>query len=429
MNGMAPQGRSLLHLGTQSRFLLIAICIVFLITFLLAVYPLSDCNCDDVLYGDKVKKLVGKVREEIRDKYERAGLADLLEEDYLNRGDHPSWGPHKLCVLVPFRDRMEEMLEFVPHMHRFLNTQKIRHKILIINQVDVLRFNRASLINAGFKIGQAECDYIAMHDVDLLPLNMALNYSYPANGPFHIAAPHLHPKYHYPTFVGGILLLKNEHFIKANGLSNRFWGWGREDDEFYVRMRHAKLTITRPGNLTTGLNTFKHVHDRKARPRDFKKYGEQKQNARTRDRITGLDTVTFRIASENNININKAPCTVVALELQCDIHDTPWCVTPEQLQSMIEDVQQDQKEAQNQINNAAGRIVAAEGNVEAAQLRLSDAQKRLDPVHRPHKDPEQQAVDDRNAQKPADYRLAQLSQNDMGNIDPNNVRASRYPNR
>ncbi len=78
------------------------------------------------------------------------------------------------------------------------------------------RFNRASLINLGFLQAEAEgCDYVGMHDVDLMPLNPNLNYSYPHKGPFHIAAPHLHPKYHYRTFVGGILLIKNAHFRKV----------------------------------------------------------------------------------------------------------------------------------------------------------------------------------------------------------------------
>jgi len=51
-------------------------------------------------------------------------------------------------------------------------------------------------------------DYIAMHDVDLFPLNPALDYHYPPTGHVnHIAAPHLHPRYHYASFVGGILLI------------------------------------------------------------------------------------------------------------------------------------------------------------------------------------------------------------------------------
>lgn len=96
-----------------------------------------------------------------------------------------------------------------------------------------------------------------MHDVDLLPLNNNLHYDYPKDGPFHVAAPELHPKYHYKTFVGGILLVNREHFDMMNGMSNKYWGWGLEDDEFYVRIKDAKLAVTRPVNITTGVeNTF-----------------------------------------------------------------------------------------------------------------------------------------------------------------------------
>jgi xylosylprotein 4-beta-galactosyltransferase len=162
---------------------------------------------------------------------------------------------------VPFRERFEELLEFVPHMYQFLSRQKLRHQIWIINQVDEHRFNRASLINVGFLLSRAHgCDYIAMHDVDLLPLNDKLNYSYPQDGPFHVSSPELHPRYHYATFVGGILLLTATHFEKLNGLSNLFWGWGREDDEFYLRIRQANLKVSvvmsfQPTDVTTRDNT------------------------------------------------------------------------------------------------------------------------------------------------------------------------------
>lgn len=49
-----------------------------------------------------------------------------------------------------------------------------------------------------------------------------------------------------------------EHFELVNGLSNRYWGWGLEDDEFYVRLKDAHLNITRPENIFTGINnTFR----------------------------------------------------------------------------------------------------------------------------------------------------------------------------
>lgn len=114
-------------------------------------------------------------------------------------------------------------------MNEFLQRQNLNYQIFVLNQVsrnvtcyscstvivftiyfqvDKYRFNRASLINVGFLYVQDKFDYIAMHDVDLLPLNDDLRYSYPEKNPFHVSSPELHPRYHYPTFVGGILLVK-----------------------------------------------------------------------------------------------------------------------------------------------------------------------------------------------------------------------------
>ena len=108
-----------------------------------------------------------------------------------------------------------------------------------IDQADEWRFNRAALINVGFKESSKSCDYIAMHDVDLLPKDPKLLYSFPEEGPLHIASPELHPKYDYPTFIGGILLISRKHYNQVDGMSNKYWGWGLEDDEFFVRMRQV----------------------------------------------------------------------------------------------------------------------------------------------------------------------------------------------
>lgn len=109
---------------------------------------------------------------------------------------------------MPFRDRFEELLMFVPHMQKFLDKQNIDYHVFILNQMDRYRFNRASLINVGFFETEKEFDYIAMHDVDLLPTNDQLSYAYPSARPYHISSPDLHPRYHYNAFIGGILLIK-----------------------------------------------------------------------------------------------------------------------------------------------------------------------------------------------------------------------------
>lgn len=47
---------------------------------------------------------------------------------------------HKMAVLVPFRDRFEELMEFVPYLSQFLRQQGKRYKIFVLNQVDNYRY-------------------------------------------------------------------------------------------------------------------------------------------------------------------------------------------------------------------------------------------------------------------------------------------------
>jgi len=162
--------------------------------------------------------------------------------------------------------------------------------------------------------------------VDLLPLNKNLPYDYPQDGPFHVAAPGLHPKYNYPTFIGGILLLKNEDFEAVNGMSNKYWGWGLEDDEFYVRLKDAKLQVHRPLNIATGTSdTFVHNHDRAHRRRDTTKCFNQKEETRKRDTKTGLNTIRYKIIDHKELAIDGIKLTVLNVNLECDKSLTPWC--------------------------------------------------------------------------------------------------------
>ena len=44
-------------------------------------------------------------------------------------------GGHRMCILIPFRDRFEELTEFVPKITAFLKRQNVQHKIVVVNQV------------------------------------------------------------------------------------------------------------------------------------------------------------------------------------------------------------------------------------------------------------------------------------------------------
>ncbi|XP_066586748.1 beta-1,4-galactosyltransferase 7 [Prorops nasuta] len=288
------------------KYILSCILLTFIITCLISIAPINvdDCKC----------KLIDPNLEDKLDN----GVTDFLKSVKIP--------DHKLAILVPFRDRFEELLLFVPHMQNFLSKQNINYHIFILNQVDRYRFNRASLINVGFHKVKDNYDYIAMHDVDLLPMNDELLYSFPKDGPYHLSSPELHPRYHYPTFVGGILLIKTEHFQQVNGMSNKYWGWGLEDDEFYVRLKEAGLSIKRPNNISTGIhNTFKHNHDRHHRKRDTIKCFNQREVTRKRDRQTGLNNVSYRIVDIIEMKIAETPITVLNIFLMCDKSSTPWC--------------------------------------------------------------------------------------------------------
>ncbi|XP_062553271.1 beta-1,4-galactosyltransferase 7 [Armigeres subalbatus] len=285
------------------RFLGIIVLAAIGVIFMISSLPISDtCNCERPVKDIQHEKFHSSFKE------------------------IHSLDKRKLAILVPFRDRFDELLRFAPHISAFLNLQQIPFHIFVLNQNDRYRFNRASLINAGFLQVKDNYDYIAMHDVDLLPLNNNLKYDYPTNGPLHISGPEFHPKYHYATFIGGILLLKVEHYKLLNGMSNKYWGWGLEDDEFYVRIKEAGLEVLRPRNITTGSeNTFLHIHDRLHRRRDTTKCFNQRDVTRRRDRDTGLNTLRYSLNSRKELTIDGVAVTVLNIDLECDKSQTPWC--------------------------------------------------------------------------------------------------------
>jgi xylosylprotein 4-beta-galactosyltransferase len=122
------------------------------------------------------------------------------------------------------------------------------------------------------------------------------------------------------------LLLKNEDFEMVNGMSNKYWGWGLEDDEFYVRLKDAGLKVHRPMNITTGTSdTFNHIHDRAHRRRDTVKCFNQKEETRRRDIKTGLNTVEYNISDRKELAIDGMKVTILNVNLVCDKNFTPWC--------------------------------------------------------------------------------------------------------
>ena len=239
------------------------------------------------------------------------------------------WQSERLAVLIPHKDRFRELVEIVPYLSDFLMLQKIPFTIWVLNQIDTHRFNKGVLFNLGFILASNSSEYICLHDVDLLPLNHNISYRFRAAGPVHLTSPDLHPIYHYEKFFGGVVQISNKHYQLVNGFSNVFWGWGREDDEFYLRVKEAGLHISRPEGISTGYDTFYHNHlpDRK---RDAKQYFNQKVVSFRRDRTSGLDTTLSTVHSYkvHEVTFDGYPCKLVNAKINCDYDFTPFCDPP-----------------------------------------------------------------------------------------------------
>ena len=165
----------------------------------------------------------------------------------------------KLSIVVPYRDRAEHLSKFIPHMEKQLADDGIDYEIFVVEQFDDKPFNRAKLLNIGFKESEG-FDYFAFHDVDMLPLDS--DYSYP-DGPTHLASEveQFGWGLPYEGYFGGVTLFDKESFIKINGYANEYWGWGAEDDDVLRRCILNEIETYRKECRYMSLN-----HDRKIQP-------------------------------------------------------------------------------------------------------------------------------------------------------------------
>ena len=102
----------------------------------------------------------------------------------------------RTAIVIPYREREENLKSFLAWMHPFLQRQDIEYKIYMVSQVRILLaqdysgekgrglskekfqstedgclFNRGGLLNIGFLMANQDWDWdcVVLHDVDLLP--------------------------------------------------------------------------------------------------------------------------------------------------------------------------------------------------------------------------------------------------------------------
>ena len=163
---------------------------------------------------------------------------------------------HKLGIILPYHDRFDQLHEFLKAINEyFKNNQSIDYYIIIVEQDDQKLFNRGMLLNIGFKYAEEfGCDYVVFHDVDMIPINVDYSYS---SKPLQLANEFVESdkmqRIVFDEYFGGVTLFTIEDFKKINGYSNKYWGWGYEDNDLLLRCKKAgikldKLQIKNQGN-------------------------------------------------------------------------------------------------------------------------------------------------------------------------------------
>ena len=156
----------------------------------------------------------------------------------------------KLGVIVPFRNRYNQICDFIERITVHLNKSKIPFELIFIKQDDAKLFNRGMLLNIGFKQAQKlECDYVVFHDIDMLPIEVDYSFS---DHPIHLATNFKdNERELFETYFGGVTLFPINDFRRINGYSNKYWGWGYEDDDLLLRCvnKNVELDILKLKNV------------------------------------------------------------------------------------------------------------------------------------------------------------------------------------
>lgn len=144
-----------------------------------------------------------------------------------------------MTFVIPYRDRASHLNQFLKHYRRLFPDAYF----LVVEQSWSKLFNRAMLFNVG--ILEQPSDYYIFHDVDMLVQGVP-DYSKPTN-PTHLAthASQFGNKMPFEDYFGGVVLMTDDHVKKVNGWSNRFEGWGGEENEMHHHILRNGLTIDR----------------------------------------------------------------------------------------------------------------------------------------------------------------------------------------
>ncbi|XP_020626949.1 beta-1,4-galactosyltransferase 2-like [Orbicella faveolata] len=96
----------------------------------------------------------------------------------------------------------------------------------------------------------------------------------------------------YEQIFGGAGSFSREHFELINGFSNKFWGWGGEDDDLYNRISARGLELTRPSIRLGRYKMIKKFH--KTSEEDSNRFDKLMDSAQRMDN-DGLNSLKYAV--------------------------------------------------------------------------------------------------------------------------------------
>lgn len=196
----------------------------------------------------------------------------------------------RVAILIPFRDRENQLLILLNNLHPLLYRQQLDYTIYVIEQAHGKPFNKGMINNIGFNEAKSDnhtC--FVFHDVDLIPESAQILYNC-IRSPMHLSRAIDSFNYRLPDrkLIGGVSMWKKEDLEKVNGWSNIFVNWGGEDDDMSYRIMVNKMSIFRFRDSVARYTMLKH----KRTPVNTARH-QMLLNSPSRFKIDGLSSLTY----------------------------------------------------------------------------------------------------------------------------------------
>lgn len=151
-------------------------------------------------------------------------LNSLIIKENIDYNKNP-----KLLFYIPYRNRLENLEITIFKLKEYINYNKLKADIVILEQSNLGSWNKGFLVNCLLDIYKDIYDFYIMFDADTYIVDY--NYKLILDEKYisHILG-HVH-------CLGGIFSLTYKQFSKINGFSNNFNNWGREDSDLHTRAK------------------------------------------------------------------------------------------------------------------------------------------------------------------------------------------------